>query len=139
MKDDIIKLLDLEDSDLVVEGPVVSKSKKILTLFRQLKPVYCPVCDSRAHSKGIYTITVNHPVLQSGDQLDPYIIRKRVIVIKRVLSLTRPLFILFLHLVRLLYRAVFESPLFDEFRGRRSKNRPYLLFAPPNPLKLTPF
>ena len=46
MKDDIIKLLDLEDSDLVVEGPVVSKGKKILTLSRQLKPVYCPVCGS---------------------------------------------------------------------------------------------
>ena len=69
MKDDIIKLLDLEDSDLVVEGPVVSKGKKILTLSRQLKPVYCPVCGSRAHSKGIYTRTVNHPVLQGGNQL----------------------------------------------------------------------
>lgn len=69
MDDDIIKLLDLKDSDLIVEGPVIRKDEKILTLSKPLRPTYCPVCGSRAYSKGIYTRTVNHPILQDGYRL----------------------------------------------------------------------
>ena len=32
MTDNIIKLLNPEDSDLIVEGPVISNGKKVLTL-----------------------------------------------------------------------------------------------------------
>ena len=69
MNHDIIKLLDLKDSDLIIDGPVIKKNKKILTVTKKLEPVFCPVCGSRMHSKGIYTRTVNHPVLQDGYQL----------------------------------------------------------------------
>lgn len=60
MNHDIIKLLDLKDSDLIIDGPVIKKNKKILTVTKKLEPVFCPVCGSRMHSKGIYTRTVNH-------------------------------------------------------------------------------
>lgn len=63
MSDDIIKLLDLKDEDLIVEGPVISKGVKLLTLSKKLTPRFCPVCGCKMHSKGIYPRTVNHPVL----------------------------------------------------------------------------
>lgn len=69
MNDNIIKLLNLEDSDLIVDGPVISKDVKTLTLTKQLQPTFCPVCGSKMHSKGIYPRTVNHPVLQDGTRL----------------------------------------------------------------------
>lgn len=63
---DIIKLLDLEDENVEISGPEVKKDRKILTISKRLEPTWCPVCGSRMHSKGIYTRTVNHPVLQGG-------------------------------------------------------------------------
>lgn len=69
MCDNIIKLLDLKDDDLIVEGPFVSKGVKILSLTKKLKPMFCPVCGCRMYSKGIYSRMVNHPVLQDGTQL----------------------------------------------------------------------
>ena len=69
MSDDIIKLLDLKDEDLIVEGPVISKGVKLLTLSKKLTPRFCPVCGCKMHSKGIYPRTVNHPVLQDGTRL----------------------------------------------------------------------
>lgn len=69
MTDNIIKLLDLKDSDVIIEGPVEQKGKQLLTLTKKLAPVYCPICGHRMHSRGIYTRTVNHPVLQNGRQL----------------------------------------------------------------------
>lgn len=69
MNDNIIKILNLEDTDLIVEGPVIYNGKKVLTLTKKLAPKFCPICGTRMHSKGIYTRTVNHPVLQDGTQL----------------------------------------------------------------------
>ena len=69
MSDNITKLLNLEDSDLEVEGPVISNGVKVLSLTKKLKPMFCPVCGGRMYSKGIYTRTVNHPMLQDGTQL----------------------------------------------------------------------
>ena len=69
MNDNIIKLLNLEDTDLIVNGPVISKGVKTLTLTKKLKPTFCPVCGAKMHSKGIYPRTVNHPVLQDGTRL----------------------------------------------------------------------
>ena len=69
MTDNIIKLLNLEDSDLIVEGPVISNGKKVLTLTKERVPAFCPICGTKMYSKGIYTRTVNHPVLQDGTQL----------------------------------------------------------------------
>lgn len=77
MSDDIIKLIDLEDDDLIVEGPVISNGKKMLTVSKRLKPVFCPICGRRMYSKGIYTRIVNHPVLQDGTQLVLKLLQRR--------------------------------------------------------------
>ena len=66
MSDNIIKLLNLEDSDLIVEGPVITGGKKVLALTEELVPTFCPLCGTKMHSIGIYTRTVNYPVLQDG-------------------------------------------------------------------------
>ena len=69
MVDDITKLIDLEDSDLIIEGPAISKGVKVLTVSKRLQPTFCPICGCRMHSRGIYTRMVNHPILQDGTQL----------------------------------------------------------------------
>ena len=69
MTDNITKLLNLEDSNLIIDGPTISKGKKILSIAKKLEPTFCPICGGRMHSKGIYTRTVNHPMLQDGTQL----------------------------------------------------------------------
>lgn len=60
MNDDIIKLLDLKDEDVEVEGPVISKDMKLLTVTKRLHPMFCPICNARMYSKGIYiSVTKN--------------------------------------------------------------------------------
>lgn len=66
MSDNIIKLLNPEDYDLIVDGPVITGGKKVLALTKELVPIFCPICGTKMHSKGIYTRTVNYPVLQDG-------------------------------------------------------------------------
>ena len=77
MSDDIIKLLDLEDDDLLVQGPSVSHGKKTLTISRKPVPTFCSICGSKMHSKGIYARIVNHPVLQDGTQLILKLLQRR--------------------------------------------------------------
>lgn len=67
--DNIIKLLDLKDSDIEVDGPVDRNGVRILTLRKKSTPRFCPICGFRMHSRGIYTRTVNHPIMQDGRQL----------------------------------------------------------------------
>jgi len=69
MTNDIIKLLDFEDANIEVQGLVSQSGKRILTLRKKALTNYCPVCSHIMHSRGIYTRTVNHPVMQDGKQL----------------------------------------------------------------------
>lgn len=69
MSDNITKLLNLKDEDLIIDGPVISQGVKLLTLTKKLSPTFCPICGCKMHSKGIYTRTVNHPILQDGTKL----------------------------------------------------------------------
>lgn len=66
---DIIKLLDLEDSSLIITDISIVDNKKILTLETHPTVHHCPVCNFRMHSRGIKTRTVNHPILQDTYQL----------------------------------------------------------------------
>lgn len=63
---DIIKLLNLEDPNLIITSIDIRDGVKQITLERTPIPQYCPYCDTRMHSKGIRKRTVNHPVLQDG-------------------------------------------------------------------------
>jgi transposase len=66
MEDNIIKLLNFEDSDLEVVSLVTNRNQRILTIRKKPVPHYCEICGFRMYSKGIYERTVNHPILQDG-------------------------------------------------------------------------
>lgn len=69
MSNDIIKFLGLEDSNVEIINSSYRAKQRILTLQKKLVTHYCPICSHIMHSKGIYTRTVNHPVMQDGHQL----------------------------------------------------------------------
>lgn len=66
---DIIKLLDLEDSNIIVTNVGIIDRCKILTLETPPDIRFCPLCGYRMHSRGITERTINHPVLQDSYHL----------------------------------------------------------------------
>ena len=66
---DIIKLLNLEDPDVIISSVNVQDGCKEITLERKPSPKYCPYCKTRMHSKGIRKRSVNHPMMQDGFSL----------------------------------------------------------------------
>lgn len=70
MENDIIKLLNIKDDNTIVITKIeVIDATKFVYIEKKLVPVFCPICSSRMHSKGIYKREINHPVLQDGYQL----------------------------------------------------------------------
>lgn len=70
MNDFIMTLLNLKDSqDLDVQILSSDDSKIIIQLEHIHGPKYCSECGYTMHSKGVYTRTVHHPVLQDGRQI----------------------------------------------------------------------
>ena len=69
MENDIIKLIGLKDERIKITKIEVIDSTKFIHIEKILTPEFCPVCNSRMHSKGIYKRVVNHPILQDGYQL----------------------------------------------------------------------
>lgn len=69
MTNDIIKFLGFEDSDIEIVNSQYRSKQRIITIRKILTPHYCPVCENIMHSKGIYTRTINHPVMQDGRQI----------------------------------------------------------------------
>ena len=67
--DNIIKFLNLEDSDVELVSQRIERNKRIVTIQKQPFPHFCPVCSYRMHSKGIYPRTINHPIMQDDLQL----------------------------------------------------------------------
>ncbi len=68
---DFLKFLDLNSDDSVtVDDVAVEGGKKIVTISKKPSPTFCPDCDSRMHSRGIYTRIVKHPVLQDGMEFE---------------------------------------------------------------------
>lgn len=63
---DIITLLNLEDSDIQVEDITTDGRTKTVTLFTRPQLRFCPVCGFVMHSKGITKRKINHPILQDG-------------------------------------------------------------------------
>lgn len=68
---DIIKLLGLEDPDIVVLSTTRNNIQKTqdIALGKELHPQYCPECQFRMYSKGVYVRKVKHPILQDGWQI----------------------------------------------------------------------
>ena len=57
------------EDDLSISYGLRSESEIHIDVERKLLPVYCPNCGSRMYSKGAYTRSVRHPVLQNGKLL----------------------------------------------------------------------
>jgi len=67
MKDFIMDLLQLKDSGELKATILPSDSSSvIIELELPLKVKACPFCGYRMYSKGVYTRTVKHPLLQDG-------------------------------------------------------------------------
>lgn len=69
MTNDIIKFLGFEDSNIEIVESQYKNNQRIITLQKKLTVHYCPICEHIMHSRGIYTRTVKHPVMQDGRQL----------------------------------------------------------------------
>ena len=73
----IIKLLDLEDTEIFVSDIKVEGTQKLVTLETKVSPHYCPCCGFRMHSRGIKTRKISHPILQDGYALWLYLKQRR--------------------------------------------------------------
>lgn len=72
-QEDVLKLLDLpDDGTYIISRIEIKDREKHVYIEKRLEPVYCPKCNSRMHSKGFYTRTVNHAVFQ--DTMKLYVI-----------------------------------------------------------------
>ena len=60
---------DEVDEDLIIESSGESDNEIYIKVSKQIKPVYCPRCNSRMYSKGSITRKVKHPILQNGKTL----------------------------------------------------------------------
>ena len=61
---DIISLLNLEDSNVEIESIQSEGVTKIVTLFTHPQTRFCPKCGHLMHSRGVKVRTINHPILQ---------------------------------------------------------------------------
>ncbi len=73
----IIKLLDLEDTDIIVSNIKVEGTQKFITLETAVTPHYCPSCGFRMHSRGIKSRKISHPILQDGYELILHLKQRR--------------------------------------------------------------
>ena len=62
----ITDFLNLKDSDIEIISTSTHNNIKEITLEKRIQPHYCPLCEFKMHSLGIYTRKVNHPILQDG-------------------------------------------------------------------------
>ena len=66
MTNHITDLLNLKDSDIQIKSISTHGNIKEITLEKRISSHYCPLCNFKMHSLGIYVRTVNHPILQDG-------------------------------------------------------------------------
>ncbi len=69
MNNNIIKLLNLEDDCIITSINISDNQTKTVSLSKKQNEKYCPLCNTRMHSKGIRVRTVKHQMLLDGYQL----------------------------------------------------------------------
>lgn len=69
MQNNIIDLLGFKDRDITANITKSSPSSIEVTVSKVCKAMYCPVCNHRMYSRGPYTRTLNHPILQDGRKI----------------------------------------------------------------------
>lgn len=73
----IIKLLNLEDTDIIISDIKVEGTKKLITLETKAIPHYCPSSGFRMYSRRIKTRKISHPILQDGYELLMFLKQRR--------------------------------------------------------------
>lgn len=63
---DIIKLLNLKDENIIINGIEILDNTKIISIELPLKEHFCINCGFKMYSKGIKKRLVKHPILQDG-------------------------------------------------------------------------
>jgi len=66
MPNNIIDLLGFKDKDIKARATASTPYNLEVTVEKECKSRYCPLCAHRMYSKGPYTRTLNHPILQDG-------------------------------------------------------------------------
>ena len=74
---DIISLLNFEDSNVEIESIQEVGRNKIVTLFTYPQTRFCPRCGYLMHSRGIKTRKINHPILQDSFHLQIFLKQRR--------------------------------------------------------------
>lgn len=64
-----LKLLNITDPSAYITKIEDTKTTKYVYIEKKEHIMYCPICGTRMHSKGSTTREVNHPVLQTGQNL----------------------------------------------------------------------
>lgn len=77
MHNDIIKLLNIKDENIIISKIEIVGTNKNIYISKKLESVFCPLCNCRMHSKGIYTREVNHPILQDGFRLTLFVDQRK--------------------------------------------------------------
>lgn len=65
----ITNLLDLEDSEIIVDDIRIQNQTKTIVLSTVPTAHFCPSCGFKMHSRGIKKRTINHPIFQDGYSL----------------------------------------------------------------------
>jgi predicted Zn-ribbon and HTH transcriptional regulator len=57
----ITQLLDLEDSDIIINDIQIQDQTKTFTLETRPSAHFCPSCGFKMHSRGVKKRTIQHP------------------------------------------------------------------------------
>ena len=66
---DLLAVLNINDPSIVITKVEMIDDVKYIHIQRNPVPTFCPICNSRMHSKGLYTRKINHPVLQDSTKI----------------------------------------------------------------------
>lgn len=70
MNNNIIKLLNLEDTCIITAINISDRYMKVVSLANRPVEKYCPLCNFRMHSKKVRVRTVKHQMLLDGYRLE---------------------------------------------------------------------
>lgn len=78
MNNSIIELLNLTGDDIEVTNQITTNDTIEIIICKKERITICPLCGHTMHSKGSYTRTVNHPILQDGRKVILKLVKRKV-------------------------------------------------------------
>ena len=68
---------NLVDDDITIDKVEMIDNVVHVYITKIISPHFCPVCGARMFSKGIYTRTLNHPILQDGREVTLHVAKRK--------------------------------------------------------------